>query len=428
MVQVGVLNVFSSNAGTRVINVSAVASPKPNQIVAIHVPPDEELVQSFGQLAHRHTLKIEADVENGKASNPRLAPEYFVTRLSVAEGLKVEFKGSCFVAPGQTEPDGTQMMTIAKEIASFMNGEGGELYFGVNDSGRVLHGIQADYARLAGGGDGITVATSLFSDAGRTYKGNADGFSLKLHAIARGYLGGAAESYLGECVEMGATGGRSYVKLTVNPAPDDVVVYLPMTSERGTFDALYIRNGAAVKGLIGSDRDQFIRARVKRQLLKEWRTVSAESGTANAKIDKMIAKLAEIGVEKVITGANVTVTGAVQLTEENLKPMTKPKGVVFDGEHLCDVKSWKGVFQAIYRKLNELNPAAFDTLPDDAATSKWFKRGKRCTKCYADKFGTQGDVRAVEMSGKAYLWNGSYFFRRVLVASGVDPSRFMIRA
>jgi hypothetical protein len=120
------------------------------------------------------------------------------------------------------------------------------------------------------------------------------------------------------------------------------------------------------------------------------------------------------------------VTGAHPLDEEHLKPMSKPKGVVFDGAHLCDVKSWKEVFQAIYCKLNGISPAAFDQLPEKEP--KWFKRGKRCTQCYKDKFGTASDVRAVEMSNKVYLWNENYFLRRLMAECGVESSRFMIRA
>jgi hypothetical protein len=106
--------------------------------------------------------------------------------------------------------------------------------------------------------------------------------------------------------------------------------------------------------------------------------------------------------------------------------MGKPKGVVFDGAHLCDVKSWKEVFRAIYCKLNEISPASFDSLPDDEP--KWFKRGKRCTGCYTEKFGTANDVRASEMSNKVYLWTENYFLRKLMSACGVDASRFMVRA
>ena len=84
------------------------------------------------------------------------------------------------------------------------------------------------------------------------------------------------------------------------------------------------------------------------------------------------------------------------------------------------------MFRAIYCKLSELSPAAFDSLPDDEL--KWFKRGKRCTGCYTEKFGTANDVRASALSNKKYLCNENYFLRKLMSACGVDASRFMVRA
>ena len=153
---------------------------------------------------------------------------------------------------------------------------------------------------------------------------------------------------------------------------------------------------------------------------------AANTGTGYAAVMDSVRELLERLDRQRLVGAEVVVTGAHPLDEEHLKPMGKPKGVVFDGAHLCDVKSWKEVFRAIYCKLNELSPVAFDSLPDDEP--KWFKRGKRCTGCYTEKFGTANDVRASEMSNKKYLCNENYFLRKLMSACGVDASRFMVRA
>lgn len=55
------------------------------------------------------------------------------------------------------------------------------------------------------------MSTTLFKEKeGQSYKSDADGFANKLHAVVKGYLGSAAEAYLGDCVEMKARRGRAH--------------------------------------------------------------------------------------------------------------------------------------------------------------------------------------------------------------------------
>ena len=344
----------------------------------------------------------------------------------IKEDQKTEFKTSIFVDPMTQKPGFRQMMTIADTLAAFMNAEGGMLYVGIGDD-KSIHGIEDDLRVLAGQSADVALRSARGNDESFTYGGTNDKYELKIRAIVKACLSANASEYLG-AVNFAKMGSKTVCRIEAKPCrPDDYVyAYCKYGPGKPEVAEIFRRFGNQKRKLEGAERDDFIKQRYGHSLLARMttmRTVDPKVST-DALLDGIRGMLAE----KVITGAAVTVTGAVPLEEKTLTPIGKPKGVVFDGEHLCDVKSWKDVFLAIYRKLNELNPQIFDSLPDDAALGKWFKRGKRCPKCYSDRFGTKGDVRAVELSGKAYLWNENYFFRKMLKKSGFDTARFMIRA
>lgn len=58
------------------------------------------------------------------------------------EGVDREFKSSAFIHPDK-KSDETQIMALARVVASFMNTDGGTLYIGVNDNG-YLNGLDMD--------------------------------------------------------------------------------------------------------------------------------------------------------------------------------------------------------------------------------------------------------------------------------------------
>jgi len=353
-------------------------------------------------------------------------------KVDVKEDQKTEFKTSIFIDAETNAPGITQMLKIAKTLAAFMNAEGGMLYVGVTDN-KQIRGIADDLAILANSPASIAVHTVRFNDDGFTYGATEDKYELKLRAMAKAYLSSNAVNYI-KSVLVRPMGGKPVCRIEVKPCKPDEFVYFfrRYGLSHVEVEDIYVRTGNQNTKLDGAARDEFVRKRVAAGFDSQLATVRASvaaAGTGNngyAAVMDSVRELLERLDRQRLVGAEVVVTGAQPLDEEHLKPMGKPKGVVFDGAHLCDVKSWKEVFRAIYCKLNELSPASFDSLPNDEP--KWFKRAKRCTGCYHEKFGTANDVRAVELSTKAYLWNEGYFLRKLMSACGVDASRFMVRA
>ena len=360
-------------------------------------------------------------------------------KINAVEGQKVEFKTSAFYAPGEHNPGFKQMRTIAETVASFMNADGGVLLIGVKDDGTIV-GIDADLDVLGLQPSSVVLHLPQMDDSTFTYGASHDKYQLKLRNILKAFLGPNHMKYLGEI---------KIVKVPIRPSKvpsskvccmieakkcdtDDFVYCSEKYSANGPeIEEIFLRSGNQKRKLQGAERDVFVKDRVMAGFNAQKEAVRAAmaavgTGTGYAAVMDSVRELLERLDRQRLVGAEVVVTGAQPLDEEHLKPMAKPKGVVFDGAHLCDVKSWKDVFEVIYCKLNELSPASFDSLPDDEP--KWFKRGKRCPGCYTHKFGTANDVRAVELSTKAYLWNEGYFLRRLMSACGIDPSRFMIRA
>ena len=355
-------------------------------------------------------------------------------KINAVEGQKLEFKTSAFYAPGEHNPGLRQMRTIAETVAAFMNAEGGTLYIGIADDG-TIRGIGEDLDVLAHMRSSVALKLPNMNDETYVYNGTTDHYQLKLQHVFQAFLSPNHAKYI-ELIDFGRMTRTSHEKccrIKVKKCADDEFVYC--TEKYGSkpvVEEIFVRIGNEKKPLQGRARDEFVEARVKAGFEAQLAVVRASvaaAGTGNngyAAVMDSVRELLERLDRQRLVGAEVVVTGAQPLDEEHLKPMGKPKGVVFDGAHLCDVKSWKEVFRAIYCKLNEISPASFDSLPNDEP--KWFKRAKRCTGCYTEKFGTAHDVRAAELSTKAYLWNEGYFLRKLMSACGVDASRFMVRA
>ena len=353
-------------------------------------------------------------------------------KVNAVEGQKLEFKTSAFYAPGNHNPSFRQMRTIAETVAAFMNAEGGTLIIGIADDGTVK-GIGDDLDVLGLMPSSVALKLPQMDDSTFAYKATTDHYQLKLQHVFQAFL---SPNHVGlYSISFVKTPGSKTLccKIVVKKCADDDFVYCSVkyAADKPAIDEIFVRIGNEKKPLQGRARDEFVEKRVKAgfdvQLKAVRAAVAATGGGTNyAAVMDSVRELLERLDRQRLVGAEVVVTGAQPLDEEHLKPMGKPKGVVFDGAHLCDVKSWKEVFRAIYCKLNEISPASFDSLPNDEP--KWFKRGKRCTGCYTEKFGTANDVRASEMSNKAYLWTENYFLRKLMSACGVDASRFMVRA
>jgi hypothetical protein len=99
------------------------------------------------------------------------------------EGEFIEFKSTIVFPAGSIEPDiDQQMIIICKTIAGFMNKSGGELFIGVNDTGRIS-GISQDFNYL----------NSSKVDS-YTYHQNNDGYENKIRASVKNLLGNTANA------------------------------------------------------------------------------------------------------------------------------------------------------------------------------------------------------------------------------------------
>ena len=107
--------------------------------------------------------------------------------------------------------------------------------------------------------------------------------------------------------------------------------------------------------------------------------------------------------------------------------MKKPSKLMFDGAKVANVSTWKDVFQKLLEKLNELDPAKFDSLAGDPQFGRYFmhlEQGNRTPRDFFKiKLGSDGNVRAKEQANKIYLWRQDYYFRKLLARLGVDVSR-----
>ena len=74
-----------------------------------------------------------------------LYEESFLRKVNGGENDSVEFKPYLENAPAKYESNGNQKEKIIKSVAGFLNSDGGTLFIGVSNSGRVL-GIEQEYA------------------------------------------------------------------------------------------------------------------------------------------------------------------------------------------------------------------------------------------------------------------------------------------
>ena len=347
--------------------------------------------------------------------------------IGCAEDHKHEFKTSIFIDPATRTPGVRQMTEIAKSLCAFMNADGGELYLGVRDDGALV-GIDDDLRIL--GCQSIVASGPFSSDDGHVYGVTVDKYILKIRAIVRTYLETFAGDYITD-IRAGLVHGVQIVRVVVTAAPKDKIVYFNERVRSGNSytQEIFVRRGNQKNKLIGFDRDQFVRERYGMEMMSKMRAMQSEQPQISTQA--LLQGLQAMIVPQVRNGTNVIVTGGQPLTEEAIKPMSSPKGLIFDGEHVRDVKSWKDCYLALLEKLNSINPARFDGLPDERDFSKYFVRQAprmRCTGCYAVKFGSPSNIRAKEVSSKAYFYNPNAIVHKLLAHFGIAADRVMIRA
>lgn len=165
------------------------------------------------------------------------------------EGQQVEFKTSMVYPPeNHFRPDlKQQTLAILKEVAAFLNAEGGTLYLGVNDSG---------------------LATGLEQDlAYRPFCYSQDKYDIYFHNQVKAHLGQEANSLI-NCSWEDANDRAVYV-VTVKPCPHVVLL-------NGT---IYERQDSSSEPLIGAYREEFMKKRplLGAQMAEEIQPVKAET-------------------------------------------------------------------------------------------------------------------------------------------------------
>ena len=232
-------------------------------------PPDKEVfkIDIAGKLARppkslsgKHIDVVCTGEAVDVPPNFMLAEKYFAAVppvpkvgkcLGIDEGLRVEFKKTIIYSSATSQPGADKLFEIAREIAAFMNTEGGDLYCGVDGAGCIV-GIENDLPVLSKATiKGINGKT----DAGWEYKPNKDGFSQKLRNLIRFYLGDFASTLVDDPEFLeDETSGHIYVRVHVNPSTDEFV-YL------GIHENVYYRAGSSSALLEGRSREQYAKMR-----------------------------------------------------------------------------------------------------------------------------------------------------------------------
>lgn len=348
------------------------------------------------------------------------------------EDQKTEFKTSIFYSPDKalTEPGINQMATIAKTMAAFMNTNGGILYIGVKDSGEPI-GIYQDLVVLKSQREKIVLKTPQFNDEKYEYFPNPDHYELKIRNIVKALLSPNAVEYVGD-IRTAQVLGKEVCRVVVKACrPGDVVYFNEYIGPRQWIKTrIYVRNGNQNEQYKREKRDAFIRKCTKEEVKETLAAMPAQEGVS-PELVAMIAQIVQrLDATPTVVGTKVVVEGALALDDENFKELESPKGLVFDGAHVCDVKGWKGAYEALILKLNEIAPEKFDDLPTMDFFKKYFihpEPRKPYSKYIKTRLGEKQAVRAKEMSGKVYFTNPAYVVHRLLKHFEIELSRVMFR-
>lgn len=299
------------------------------------------------------------------------------SKLPLKEGLKVEFKTSLLFSAVNSQLSNDQPFEIAKQIAAFMNTEGGDLYMGVNDQGYVT-GVERDLPYL----EKLPIVVGESTDAAWSYGPTTDGFKRKLMTAVRCYLGESVQSCLGAFEEIvDEPSGLTYIRIPVKPSEQDVV-YI------GREDHVFVRLEASVQSLFGRQRDQYLKSRFYMRGERSLSTALESFRSERNQLAKEIAQQAA-AISKVLKKSNgddgvVSVSGrrvkmesdaCFPLDEKFLSGLNKPAGFVYKlGEVFTPVKTWGEFYTEMLALCAAKDPEKFDSLPD----VEEFKPKRRC--------------------------------------------------
>lgn len=381
-----------------------------------------------------------------------LAEKYFVVpdkakaikgkNIGKKEGVTVELKSSLVYKAETGQVDTDQPFEIAKQIAAFMNTNGGDLFMGVNDDGYVV-GIERDLPHLCA----ARLVMGEKTDAEWSYSANSDGYKRKLMNAVRFYIGDAAPALMDEIEELvDDETGLTYLKVHVRPS--DEIMYL------GRDESLVYRAGASVVFLRGRQRDQYVKTRFflkgeksaaevveayKKQAVALEKTIQEKT----AELEAAIVKGAENGADSVIsvTGKKIKIAKdtALPLDKKFLDAKVKPTGLVYRIDdptecRLLPAKTWQKLYEALLKICAEIDPLKFEKLPDSKELSP-LRNGAKTKPNFARRndrvrfkkasgyLGPKNDVRAnlLGVTKDSFL-DPQKLPRRVMKYFGVNPS------
>lgn len=402
----------------------------------IDIPVTSELCKTILDGANVQVICVEVGADGAPLFE--LAKSYYATRINRMEGGKVEFKSSIIFSPDTHRPSASQPLQIAKEIAAFMNSDGGTLYLGVADKGTVV-GIEGDLNHL---GEAV-LRKGDYTDKHHTYHANLDGFALKLKALIRFYLGDFASTLVDdpEFVKDDAS-GCTYAKVKIRPSEKGVIYWGPQ-------ELVCFRDGSASVELRGRGQDEYVRRRFYERteqdfsaLLKQF-TASQEA--ENVKLRQELQALTD-GLAKGQTLPAVQVVGEkvsftadsfVALTDAHFAAVTAIKGIIYKAntpmQKIGHAETWKEFYEKLLEILAELDPEKFSQLPDlqefkptrSTAEPYFLRKGarKKLTAPSKKYLGREGDIRANLRCAvnKAAFQNGRSIPLRLLAYFGVKP-------
>lgn len=163
------------------------------------------------------------------------------------EDQYTELKTSIVFTPKHEANIDTQMFNIVREIASFMNADGGTLYIGVHDKTHEVLGISKDFTHLCEGE----------SPYASSYTADEDHYALKIRDTVVSMCGGVAGSLIQ--IDFPQQEGVTYCTVKVSPAKRPIWV-------KGNM--LFQRQGNQTQMLRGEAITQFVGERIGSYMLR----------------------------------------------------------------------------------------------------------------------------------------------------------------
>ncbi len=206
--------------------------------------------------------------------------------IGLEEGCAVEFKKSIIFSSVTNQPGSDKLFEIAREIAAFMNSNGGDLYCGVDDDGNVV-GLENDLSALS---KAVINGSNGKTDQGWEYKATKDGFAQKLRNLIRFHLGDYASTLVADPEFLtDEMTGLGYVKVHIQPSLDEFI-YL------GAHENVYYRTGTSAVLLEGRSRERYARQRFysTADFHQVPPKIEANTESLNKEEDTLVASVEEI--------------------------------------------------------------------------------------------------------------------------------------